>query len=108
MNRMKMIAKNPAAPTAAFVKAPEIDVATVRAANEMPMTRSTRAASGELILDVTPNLFSPASSDGLMIHSESISYIIFGMGNLWIGKLYKQLQYRKYSDYSWIINLVAV
>lgn len=57
MNRMKMIAKNPAAPTAAFVKAPEMDTATVRAANEMPMTRSTRAASGELILDVTPNVF---------------------------------------------------
>jgi len=46
MNSMKIIAKNPAAPTAAFVNAPEMDTATVRAANEMPMTRSTRAASG--------------------------------------------------------------
>jgi len=57
MKRIKIIAKNPAAPTAAFVKAPEMDTATVRAANEMPMTRSTRAASGELILDVTPIVY---------------------------------------------------
>ena len=58
MKRMKMIARNPAAETAAFVNAPETAAATVRAAKAMAMTRRTIAAIGEEILDVTPNLLS--------------------------------------------------
>jgi len=47
MNRMKMMARNPAAETAAFVKAPETAAATVRAAKAMAMTRRTIAAIGD-------------------------------------------------------------
>ena len=49
-----MMARKPAAETAAAVKAPEIDAATVRAAKVIASTRSTRAASGLWILLVTP------------------------------------------------------
>jgi len=49
-----MIAKNPAAETTAFVSAPEIDAAIVSAAKATPITSSTRAAIGEVILLVTP------------------------------------------------------
>ena len=52
------MARNPAAETAAFVKAPDTAAATVRAAKAMAITRSTNAAIGELILLVTePILF---------------------------------------------------
>lgn len=52
-----MMARNPAAETAAFVKAPETAAATVSAANAMAMTRRTIAAIGDWILLVTPNNF---------------------------------------------------
>jgi len=42
-----MMARNPAAETAAFVKAPETAAATVRAAKAMAMTRRTIAAIGD-------------------------------------------------------------
>lgn len=53
MKRMNTIAMNPAALTAAFVKAPEMDAANVRAANATAITRRTIAASGLPIFDVT-------------------------------------------------------
>ncbi len=54
MKRMKMIAMNPAAETAAFVSAPEMDAAKVRPANATARIKRTIPARGELILDVTP------------------------------------------------------
>ena len=57
MNRMKMMARNPAAETTAFVSAPEIDTAIVSAAKATPITSSTRAAIGEVILLVTDKYF---------------------------------------------------
>ncbi len=48
-----MMAMKPAALTAAFVKAPEMADATVRAANATASMSSTMAASGELILETT-------------------------------------------------------
>ena len=47
MNRIKTMARNPAADTAAFVNAPETAAATVRAAKAMAMTRRTIAAIGD-------------------------------------------------------------
>jgi len=57
MNRMKMIARNPAAETAAFVRAPETAAATVRAANAIAITSSTIAAIGVVSLLVTDIYF---------------------------------------------------
>jgi len=53
MNMMKITARNPAAETAAFVRAPEIDAANVRAANATARMRRTTAANGLLSFDVT-------------------------------------------------------
>lgn len=54
MKRMKMIAMNPAALTAAFVSAPEMDAANVRAANDTARMRRTIAAKGLVIFETTP------------------------------------------------------
>lgn len=69
MKRMKMIAMNPAALTAAFVSAPEMDAANVRAANATARMRRTIAARGLESFDATPMfLFSPSSSGGVIEH----------------------------------------
>ena len=76
MNRMKMMARNPAALTAAFVKAPEIDAAIVRAANATPSTSSTIAASGELSLDVTDISFT-LLLNAVIIIGKSFNYLSY-------------------------------
>ena len=63
-----MMARNPAAETAAFVKAPETAAATVRAAKAMAMTRRTIADIGELILDVTDKFFTVLRFRGAIIY----------------------------------------
>lgn len=67
MNRIKMMARKPAAETAAFVKAPETAAATVRAANAIAMTKRTIAAIGVVSLLVTDKVFSPSCPYTLMI-----------------------------------------
>jgi len=53
MNRMKMIDRNPAAPTAALVREVLTAEAMVRAAKAKATTRRTKAAIGVLSLLVT-------------------------------------------------------
>ena len=87
MNRIKIIARNPAADTAAFVKAPETAAATVRAAKAMAITRSTNAAIGDCILLVTePKFFT-----GLHLRGADCYLLIklyMYMGILWLGNLW--------------------
>ena len=76
MKRIKMMARKPAAETAAFVKAPEIDAAIVRAANATPRTRRTMAASGELSLDVTDPITFTLLLNVLIVFGELFVYIV--------------------------------
>ena len=76
MKRMKMIARKPAAETAAFVKAPEIDAAIVRAANATPRTRRTIAARGELSLDVTDPITFTLLLNAVIVFGELFDYIV--------------------------------
>ena len=81
-----MMARNPAAETAAFVKAPETATATVRAAKAMAMTRRTIAAIGEVILLVTDKFFT-----GLHLRGADCYLLIklyMYMGILWLGNLW--------------------